>query len=90
MIDGIFIHPDYTLGREHDNDIALIKLKGNLEFRRQVSPVCLPETGTANGSMCVTTGWKHDHGKYVRSQTVVYLSLGIQMPVMDYVYLLQC
>ena len=74
MIDGIFIHPDYKLGQEYDNNIALIKLKGSLEFRHEVAPVCLPETGISNGSECVTTGWIHSHGKCV-SPTVMCLRI---------------
>ena len=74
MIDGIFIHPDYTIGREHDNDFALVKLKNSIEFRHEVAPVCLPETEISNGSECVTTGWRHSHGKCV-SPTAMCLSI---------------
>ena len=73
-IDAIFIHPDYTLGREHD-DIALVKLKGSLEFRHEVAPVCLPETGISNSAVCVMTGWRFTHGKCV-SPIVMYLAVG--------------
>ena len=71
-IDEIFIHPDYNLGREHDNDFALVKLKGSLEFRHEVAPICLPETGILSGTECVMTGWRHIHGKCV-NPTVIYL-----------------
>ena len=69
MIDEIFIHPDYMLRRENDYDIALIKLKGSLEFRHEVAPVCLPETGISNVTECVMTGWRYIHGKCVSPPT---------------------
>ena len=35
------IHFDYN-SRTYDNDIALVKFDGNLEFTTKISPICLP------------------------------------------------
>ena len=56
-------------GREEDNDIAVIKLKSRFEFRQEVAPVCLPETGIPNGT-CVMTGWKYTDGECANCVTV--------------------
>ena len=69
LIETIFIHPDYMLDRQDNNDIALIKVKSGFEFRQEVAPVCLPETGAPNGT-CVMTGWKHNHGECANCVTV--------------------
>ncbi|KAI0236768.1 hypothetical protein LSAT2_012696 [Lamellibrachia satsuma] len=61
-IDRIFKHPNYNVGKRHTNDIALIRLKGSLEYRREVAPVCLPETEILPGTVCVATGWGRTRG----------------------------
>ena len=35
------IHFDYN-SRTYDNDIALVKFEGRLEFSKKISPICLP------------------------------------------------
>ena len=63
-IDRIVRHPLYSKGTFRNNDIALVKLKGSLEFRREVAPVCLPLTEISPGTVCVTTGWGRTRGRY--------------------------
>jgi len=63
-IDRIFIHPYYDVGKSHTNDIALIRLKGSIEYRREVAPLCLPKTEVLPGTQCVATGWGQTRGGY--------------------------
>ncbi|KAI0218615.1 Cubilin [Lamellibrachia satsuma] len=60
-VERFFIYPRYFT-RGFNNDIALIRLKGSLEYRREVAPVCLPDTDISPGTVCVTTGWGHTAG----------------------------
>lgn len=53
----IEIHPQYDVGNNMENDIALIKLDGRLRYTRAVSPVCLPRRDLAAGTTCTVTGW---------------------------------
>ncbi|KAI0218620.1 Chymotrypsin A [Lamellibrachia satsuma] len=61
-VDRIVRHPLYSKGTFRNNDIALVKLKGSLEFRREVAPVCLPVTEISPGTVCVATGWGRTRG----------------------------
>ncbi|XP_061391017.1 serine protease grass-like [Musca vetustissima] len=40
-IENIVTHPEYNK-RKHVNDIALIKLDRNVEFKKHIEPICLP------------------------------------------------
>ena len=63
-IDRVFIHPYYDVGKQYTNDIALIRLKGSIEYRREVASVCLPKTEVLPGTQCVATGWGQTRGEY--------------------------
>ena len=41
-IEIIKIHPEYKNDRHKPNDIAILKLSGNVEFDAAVKPICLP------------------------------------------------
>ena len=55
-VDKIIVHPQWK-GNTFNNDIALIRLKGMLEYRHEVAPVCLPDAEISPSSVCMTTGW---------------------------------
>ncbi|KAI0221267.1 Trypsin-2 [Lamellibrachia satsuma] len=65
-IDRVVRHPFYSKGKFRNNDIALVRLKGSLVYRREVAPVCLPVTEISPGTVrapiiatqtCNGTGW---------------------------------
>ncbi|KAK2163000.1 hypothetical protein NP493_1488g00000 [Ridgeia piscesae] len=56
-IDKIVMHPRYSKYKFRNNDIALVRLKGSIKYRREVAPVCLPVTDVSPGTVCVATGW---------------------------------
>jgi len=39
------------------NDIALLELKKDIVFNKDVSPICLPTADVKTGEICMTTGW---------------------------------
>ncbi|RZC41899.1 neurotrypsin-like [Asbolus verrucosus] len=46
-IEDFYIHEDFRQGHKMNNDIALIKLKGNgFRFNEDIQPICLPENNT--------------------------------------------
>ncbi|KAI0218613.1 Ovochymase-2 [Lamellibrachia satsuma] len=55
-VERFFRHPRFV-STQYNNDIALIRLKVSLEYRREVAPVCLPDADISPGTVCVTTGW---------------------------------
>lgn len=58
-IDRIFIHPQYDAYKNHDYDVALMKLKTPIMYNRRVRPVCLAQSDFAVGTSCYVTGWGH-------------------------------
>lgn len=62
-IDRVVRHPFYSKGKFRNNDIALVRLKGSLVYRREVAPVCLPVTEISPGTVCVATGWGLTRGR---------------------------
>ena len=56
-VEYTYTHPLYQSVNGHENDIALIKLKGRIVYCREVAPVCLPDADVSPGKMCMTTGW---------------------------------
>jgi len=55
----VIMHEDYNSPTQINNDIALLRLDGNLEYNNRVQPVCLPEVGSENpvGAHCIISGW---------------------------------
>ncbi|KAM7312924.1 brain-specific serine protease 4 [Ixodes scapularis] len=52
------IHPQYSVPKRYNNDIALLELSKDIEFNRYVIPICLPST-TINltGRSATIAGW---------------------------------
>uniref|UniRef100_A0A182P6H9 Peptidase S1 domain-containing protein n=1 Tax=Anopheles epiroticus TaxID=199890 RepID=A0A182P6H9_9DIPT len=47
--ERVIVHEGYTGNHaDRQNDIALIELKGQVEYNEFVKPICLPEPGTPN------------------------------------------
>ena len=47
---------DFYSTAQHDNDIALLRLKQPVFFNKFMSPVCLPEDDYAVGEKCFVSG----------------------------------
>ncbi|EDW59937.2 serine protease grass [Drosophila virilis] len=45
LFEGIIVHEDYSQQSKH-NDIALVKLSKDVEFKRHIRPICLPVNAT--------------------------------------------
>ncbi|XP_078342560.1 serine protease 1-like isoform X2 [Oculina patagonica] len=58
-IEKIIKHPQYAAHKNHDYDLALIKLKSPLTYNNRVRPVCLPKFDFDVGTNCFVTGWGH-------------------------------
>ena len=56
------MHPSYD-AQKNVNDIALMRIEGTMEYRTEVSPVCLPDADVAAGTECVATGWGDTKGE---------------------------
>lgn len=59
-IEDFFIHEKFRQGGLMNNDIALIKLKGNgLKLSKHVQPICLPDKNTVYkpGMNCTISGF---------------------------------
>ena len=54
-----FVHENYGVGHQLDNDIMLIRIEPPVEYGEFQSPVCLPHAGYAapDDLECYTTGW---------------------------------
>merc|ERR1712243_97920 len=57
MIEKIIMHPGYNA--ELGNDVALIKVRRDIEFSKKVQPVCLAKDKKKDytGKMATVTGW---------------------------------
>uniref|UniRef100_A0A8C0ZVJ8 Ovochymase-2 n=1 Tax=Castor canadensis TaxID=51338 RepID=A0A8C0ZVJ8_CASCN len=57
--ETIIIHPQFSIKKPMDYDIALLKMAGSFQFGQFVGPMCLPEPGEQfeAGFICTTTGW---------------------------------
>ncbi|KAG7211721.1 hypothetical protein KM043_010967 [Ampulex compressa] len=56
-VERVMKHGSYSTFN-YNNDIALIKLKGVVQFKDALRPVCLPERGpTFAGMIGIVTGW---------------------------------
>jgi len=57
LIEKVFIHPHFVK-KTFNNDIALIKIKGEVDFSDFIRPVCLPHTDRSYNSQNTTVvGW---------------------------------
>ncbi|XP_057634737.1 ovochymase-2 [Chionomys nivalis] len=58
-IETIIIHPQFSIRRPMNYDIALLKMAGTFRFGQSVRPVCLPQSGEhfKAGFVCTTAGW---------------------------------
>lgn len=56
QIAQIIRHPDYKLPALY-NDIALMELRGTVEFKLYLRPACLWQLPTINETMATATGW---------------------------------
>ncbi|KAH8246849.1 hypothetical protein KR032_002204 [Drosophila birchii] len=62
-VSKISIHPDYRM-REHQNDLAVVKLDKNVEFSNYVEPICLPSDGSAsNRTDLIVAGYQIPEGR---------------------------
>lgn len=43
-VEKIIKHPEYEYDKILKQDIALIKMQGNLQFTQNIQPICLPES----------------------------------------------
>ncbi|KAF6214052.1 hypothetical protein GE061_011783 [Apolygus lucorum] len=52
-------HPQYNIGINHDNDVALFQLQNKVAFHEHLRPVCLPEPDRLlePGTNCTVIGW---------------------------------
>lgn len=55
-IDEFISHESYN-SAQHKNDIALIRLKNNVDFTPQVHPACLAQPNVAINSKPIACGW---------------------------------
>ena len=58
-IDKIVKHPKYDAYKNHDYDVALLKLKTPIKYNNRVRPVCLAKSDFDTGTHCFVTGWGH-------------------------------
>lgn len=64
IVDNIISHLDYQNHPMINNDIALIIIKGALQFSDTISPVCLFESSITRedvGKTFIVLGFKSDH-----------------------------
>lgn len=60
LIEDFFLHEDFRKGQKMNNDIALVKLKGNgFRITDDVQPICLPDSTTPyrNDMNCTISGF---------------------------------
>jgi len=57
LIEKVFIHPNFVK-KTFNNDIALLKMKGEVDFSDFIRPVCLPPWDRSyNGQNTIVVGW---------------------------------
>jgi len=76
-VEKIIIHPQYNVGKTHNNDIALMILKTPMTYTKFVRPACLPDKNfkMKPGTTALITGW----GATERGSTDVLLKNTIPM-----------
>ncbi|CAF0807953.1 unnamed protein product [Brachionus calyciflorus] len=81
----IFVHPDYEPVSK--GDIALLKLKNRIEFKENISPICLPTSSNVSvifNQTVVVLGWGSTSGENALSKLsnrLLQASLKIQNEV---------
>jgi len=55
VVDSVVVHPEYASSSDHN--IALLRLKTELEYNEDVAPICLSHAPRSNSSLCFTTGY---------------------------------
>lgn len=66
-LERIFVHENYT-GRstQWNNDLALLKVKKDIQFNIFAQPICLTRSEVQDGSPLVATGWGKTGGRSIR------------------------
>eukprot|EP00095_Tigriopus_kingsejongensis_P002538 snap_masked-scaffold344_size201325-processed-gene-1.2 protein:Tk02538 transcript:snap_masked-scaffold344_size201325-processed-gene-1.2-mRNA-1 annotation:"hypothetical protein DAPPUDRAFT_190026" len=78
-LSSFLIHPRFKRG-SYDNDIALLKLKADLVFSKNVRPICLPLTDANYTSQIGTVvGW----GRFKMGGTQPATLQDTQVPILD-------
>merc|ERR1712059_236396 len=80
----IKMHPEYNSDTV-DNDIAIIKLKGNVVYSRKIQPACIPTSSDdidwkTDGKNCWITGWGKTKGGWTDPATVLQKA---KMPIIS-------
>lgn len=80
----IKMHPKYNSDTV-DNDIAIIKLKGNVAYSRKIQPACLPTSSddidvNTDGKNCWITGWGKTKGGWTDPSTILQKA---KMPIIS-------
>ena len=55
-VKRIWEYPQYDSDKTN-NDLALLKLRNEIRYTDEISPVCLSNVPSTAGQRCVTTGW---------------------------------
>ena len=60
-VDTVYFHEEYNVGVFLNNDIALLKLKNEVQFGTNVVPACLPHANVVYDTHldCTVSGWGH-------------------------------
>ncbi|KAM4603345.1 ovochymase-2 [Polymixia lowei] len=66
-VDGIIRHEGFVYEQDRTditNDVALVHLAEPVNMTREISPICLPKSGTVMpaGTPCFVTGWGDEKG----------------------------
>ncbi len=74
-ISRIVVHPDYS-NVTYDSDISLLEVEGNIQFTKEVRPVCLTSEDFPADHQCVITGWGRTLGRnWLQSRVLRYTPL---------------
>ena len=55
-VESLIVHELYDPFTA-DNDIALFKLPFDIEYNRNMKPICLPRDDVEPNTLCIVTGW---------------------------------
>ena len=56
-VSEINIHPDYEVGTDNSNDMAVIYLAHEVEVNERIMVACLPSRTVRDGEVCLISGW---------------------------------